>query len=444
MQPLTRKGRRPISSALGLLTANLLAAAHAHAQERPEAIATSPETVTEDTTSDLGVTRIDASVLFYREENGRVHATEPVAAFTINRPDGQSLSLRLVSDTLTGATPNGATPARFTQIFEARGNSTTGATQDVTVAPHALPLDEGFRNQRYAADLAYSFPVNSNARLSLGAGSSREDDYSSTNVNSGLAWDFNQKNTTASIAANLEFDESRPIFGTPKPLVPIDGIDQPSGNARKQVTSVVVGVTQVMSRTWLAQLNYEIGFSSGYQTDPYRYITVVNGAGDPVQYLFEGRPNTRQRQSIFLGSKVAFGSSVLDVSARAYTDSWGIRSGTLEAAYRVPIGANFYVQPSVRGYAQTKADFFRSYLVRGDPIPAYASSDSRIGAFRAVTLGFQVGFKLRRQDEFYIRGAWYQQSGDHHPNGAIGDQATENLFSGVNAASVIVGYSLAL
>lgn len=440
---LGRRGVKRISPALGLLTANLLAAAHAHAQERAAAPRPPPTSVNDDTASDLGVTRVDTSVLYYQEANGRVRATEPVAAFTINRTDGQILSLRLVSDSLTGATPNGATPSRFAQTFEARGNSTTGATQDVTVPPHALPLDLHFRDQRYAADLGYSLLLNPNGRLSLGAGASNEHDYRSRSLNFGLAWDFNQKNTTAAIGVNFEADQSRPIFGTPKPLVPIDGLDRPSGNANKHVTSIVLGVTQVMSRTWLAQLNYEIGFSSGYQTDPYRYITVVDAHGDPVQYLFEGRPTSRQRQSVYLANKVAIGSSVLDLSARAYADSWGIKSGTLEAAYRVPLGARLYIQPSVRGYAQTRADFFRPYLVRGEPLPAFASSDSRIGAFRAVTLAVQIGLRFRRQDEFFIRSAWYQQAGDHHPRGAIGDQANENLFSGVNTVSVMVGYSFA-
>jgi hypothetical protein len=440
---LGRRGAKRISPALGLLTANLLAAAHAHAQERAAGPGSARPSITDDTASDLGVTRVDTSVLYYREENGRVHATEPVAAFTINRTDGQILSLRLVADTLTGATPNGATPSRFAQTFVARGNSTTGATQDVNVPPHALPLDLAFRDQRYAADLGYSFLVDPNRRLSIGAGASNEHDYRSRSLNFGLAWDFNRKNSTAAIGVNFEADQSRPIFGTPKPLAPIDGLDKPSGNASKHVTSIVIGVTQVMSRTWLAQLNYEIGFSSGYQTDPYRYITVVDAHGDPVQYLFESRPTSRQRQSVYLANKVAIGSSVLDLSARLYTDSWGVKSGTLEAAYRVPLGARLYIQPSIRGYAQTHADFFRHYLVRGEPLPAYASSDSRIGSFRAVTLAVQVGLKFRRQDEFFVRGAWYSQAGDRHPKGAIGDQANENLFSGVNAVSVMVGYSFA-
>jgi hypothetical protein len=440
-----RPGRkRPrIEPALGLLTANLFAAVEAHAQDaRPPAKPARPS-VTEDTGSDLGVLRLDASVLSYKEADGRVHATEPAFLVTLNRDNGQIFSLKYVADSLSGATPIGATRSRFTQIFEPRGNASTGATAAIVIRPHALPLDPYFKDERKALNGGFSFLVNPDVRLSFDVGNSKEHDYRAWTYSAGFAWDLNQKNTTLSVGLNREEDKSFPLFGTPPPLTPVDSGIPPTVSANKHVTSIVVGVTQVMSRTWLAQFNYETGQSFGYQTDPYRYITVVLPSGDPIQYDFEGRPTARHRQSIYVGNKIAIGASVLDLSARAYADSWGIKSGTLEASFRTPVRRWLYLQPELRLYAQTNAHFFRNYLVLGQPLPAYASSDSRLSQFKAATLALQIGMRIRKSDELWVRGAWYGQFGEHHPDGAIGQQAKEDQWTGVNSTSVMVGYSLA-
>ena len=184
---LKRRRRGRIGPALGLLTANLFAAVGAHAQEAPPSAAPA---IGEDTASELGVIRVDAAVLFYQEAGGRVRATEPMGAVTVTDKRGDVLSLKLTSDILTGATPNGAAPWKDGQSFEAR--STTGASGDIEVEPHALPLDPGFQDKRYAIDASYSYLLDSDTRLSVGGGASTEIDYRSYSVNAGISRDFNR------------------------------------------------------------------------------------------------------------------------------------------------------------------------------------------------------------------------------------------------------------
>jgi hypothetical protein len=429
-----------VAQTLGLLTAELFAATAGHAQEAPPSPAS---TINDDTASDLGLTRVDAAVLYYQEAGGRVRATEPMASVTVNSQGGDIFSLRLSADTLTGATPNGTTPWKEEQAF-VKGDAVTGASGVVTAAPHVLPVDPGFRDKRYAADASYSFLAGADTRLTAGGGYSKERDYRSASASLGVAHDFNRKNTTAAIAVNFEHDRSKPIGGTPAALKAIDGVDPNGGNDSKTVTSVLLGVTQVISRTWLMQINYSYGRSAGYQTDPYRLISVVDPlTGGPVQYLYEGRPRTRVRQSIYVGNKVALGAQVLDISARAYKDDWGIRSATLQASDRLPLSARLYAEPLVRYYHQSAADFFRYYLLSRDPLPAFASSDVRLGRFNAVTLGMTLGYKIGHGSEVYVRGSYYRQTGKSRPADAPGDLASEKLFSGVKAASIMVGYSFA-
>lgn len=460
---------RPVrlAQALGLMTANLLAATCAHAQDEPS----NPATVVSDTESDLGLTRIDSAILFYHEAGGRVRATEPVVSVVMNGSDGAILSARLTSDILTGATPNGATPWTGVQTFLTPAHApgittvtqTSGGSKLVTIpgtgtvarqyqtAAGVLPVDTGFQDKRKAIDLGYSALLGPDTRISFGGSASTERDYRSYSGSMGISRDFNSKNTTLSLNANYESDQSKPFFGTPTPLSEMSA--EPKGPAEsKSVTSLVLGVTQVVSRHWLTQLNYNVGTTQGYQNDPYRIISVVDPVtGAPLKYLYDSRPRSRLRQSVYWGNKIALGPTVADIALRGYHDSWGINSVTAELSERIPITSWLYVEPQARYYHQSAANFFHNYLVGGQPLPTNASSDSRLDRFSATTVGLKVGIPLvapndmgpTRNSEFYLQVQAYQQTGTNHPAGAIGALAHENLFAGTKATSVIVGYTFA-
>jgi hypothetical protein len=449
-----------LKRSLGLLTAALFAATGLHS----EALAQDSANINDDTTTDVGLTRVDSGLLLYQEDGGRVRAIEPVVSVTMNHESGDILSARFTSDTLTGATPNGAAPWHAPQTFttpaHAPGTQTTvtgasGGSSIVTIpgvgtvvrqyttAAGALPVDPGFNDQRFAFDLGYSALFRPNTRASLGGSFSTEHDYRSFSINTGLSQDLFQKNTTVSVALNGEFDQSMPYFGTPTSFTAMSGV-QKGGNQSKTVFDLVVGGTQVMNRYWLAQLNYSFGSANGYQTDPYRIISVVDpSTGAPLSYLYENRPRTRIRQSLYFGNKIALGPTVADVSVRAYQDSWGIRSTTVEVSERIPIVSGIYVEPHARYYTQNSANFYRPYLLSGQALPAYATSDSRLGAFDGMTFGLKVGFKVGENGELYLRGERYRETGPSHVAGAPGGLANESLFSGVSANTFILGYTFA-
>lgn len=464
---LKRKRRGRISRALGLITANLLAAAGAHAQvaDGQGANATiDGGGVNDDTRTDLGLTRVDSAVLFYQEAGGRVKTTEPVVNVAFNGSGGDVVSIKLTADILTGATPNGAAPWTGSQTFVTPAhppgstatvtNSSGGSTlvtipgtgvvaRQYVIGPNQLPVDAGFRDERYAVDVGYSTLWDADTRLSGGLSASTERDYSSYSANIGGSRDLNHKNTTLSLAFDFEYDLSRPYFGTPTPFT-VMSADAKGPNQSKLVYSLVAGVTQVINRYWLAQLNYSVGSTDGYQTDPYRIISVVDpSSGAPLSYLYENRPRTRLRQSVYFGNKIALGPTFLDVSGRYYRDSWGINSFTGAISDRIPVLRGVYFEPEGRYYTQTAANFFQNYLISGQSLPAYASSDSRLGKFDAVTLGGKVGVKVNHMGELYVQAEYYRQMGAAHPAGVISGLAGENLFTGITATSVLVGYTFA-
>jgi hypothetical protein len=416
---------------------------------------------------DLPYTQIDSAVLVYQEAGGRVQATEPTFNLTANGRQGQQLTLNITADTVTGATPNGAAPSDQLQTFvtplRAKGSKVTvtsasgGSTviqlpptpgqiaqaafgRQYTVAANSLPVDRGFYDERKAGSFGWSQPLGPISQIGFGAGYSEERDYRAITANARVAQNFNSNNSTLSLAVNLENDSSFPYGGIPTPLSAMSATwKSPSSNTKNQV-DILAGLTEVMSRRWLMQLNYQFGSSSGYQNDPYRILSVVDQtSGEPLEYVYESRPGNRTRQSLYLDNRIDFAPAVTDVSFRYYRDSWGISAETAELSERLKLTSWLYVEPNVRWYHQSAASFFHYYLTSGAPLPAYASSDSRLGSFTAVTYGGQIGINLTRMIEVYVRGAYYKQTGNGHPSNAVGQLAQQNLFSGVQASWVMAG-----
>jgi hypothetical protein len=67
-----------------------------------------------------------------------------------------------------------------------------------------------------------------------------------------------------------------------------------TGSETKDIIDVVIGVTQVVSRKMLVQLNYSFSNSSGYLTDPYKILSLVDGtSGDTIpRAVFTARQST--------------------------------------------------------------------------------------------------------------------------------------------------------
>ena len=472
MQLKRTKPNKRVRESLTALSATLLAATIATQTDSASAQSyggTNFNTTDNNFGPGVSYSEWDSALLVYQEAGGRVMAIEPQANLAVHGASGEVLTLGIIFDAVSGATPNGAAPSDKIQTFvvplKAQGSTATvtsasgGGTVihlpptpgqiasaalgvQYIVAPNTLPMDKGFHDHRAAASLGWSQPLGTISLIGIGGSYSREQDYQAISVNARIAQNFNNDNTTVSLGINTEFDSSFPFGGVPTPLTSMTPAWKTPSTRNKTQLGFVLGWTEVVSRHWLMQLNYSYDTQSGYQNDPYRVLSLVNAtSGEPVDYLYENRPNKRQSQSIFWDNKFDFGPSVTELSFRYFKDSWGITSKTAELSERINLFSSFYVEPSARWYQQSAANFFHSYLVQGQALPAYASSDSRLADFTSLTYGMQVGFKPTGRTELYLRGGYYQQTGTSHPAGAIGQLAQQNLFGGTNATFAFVGYT---
>ena len=379
---------------------------------------------------------VDTALLFYSEFD-RVSLAEGVVNLSKVLDEHRTLSGRVVFDALTGASANGALPSDRAQTF-----TSPSGESSYTVQPGDTPLDKSFRDTRIAFSGNLQQQLDRLTLLTTGAEFSTELDYQSIGINALLARDFFKRNTTLSAGLSLAHDTNRPQGGIPVAFARMApaGFAQPRNGESdgKNLFDVLAGVTQVLSPSMLVQVNYSRGHVSGYQTDPYKVVSVAESTpgpdlGRPVQTLYERRPDRRTKQSVYGKLKRSVGEGAVDLSYRYLWDDWGIRSQTVELLVHAPLGPNRFLEPSVRYYHQKKADFYRRSLLSGAALPDFASADYRLGTFDAVTAALQFGGSLERDRSFNVRLGYYLQMGDNSPPEAIGVQRGLDLFPNVGA-----------
>jgi len=376
---------------------------------------------------------LDSSILFYSEKD-RVTVVEPVIRARKEISEDEFLNMRLVVDSLTGSSANGATAQNTAQTFTSPSGNET-----YTTSANETPLDPTFLDTRVAFNIEWEKPLSNNIRGVFGANVSSEYDYTSIGASAMLNWDFNQRNTTLTTGVSYNQDNVDPVGGialglSAMPLTTATSKTEVGSDDTKDVADVFLGVTQVIDRKTLMQFNYSFGKDSGYLTDPYKILSVVDGvsgnlrASDP--YLYEHRPDSRTRHALYWSTVHQFEKDVLRGSYRYYWDDWGIKSHTIDLKYRMDLGEKSFLQPHVRYYVQDEADFYHYNLIDG-AIPQFASADYRLGKLTTTTLGLKYGMAIDKDSEFSIRGEFMKQVSDG-----------EGDLPDVDAAIVQLSYSL--
>ena len=397
----------------------------------------------------------NTALLYYGEDDDRVQDLSLKVLTRRTFVDDRFLTFGVTLDALTGASPNGALPQSVPQTFTKPSGKGT-----YTTAPNQLPLDDTFQDSRVAVTANWQQPLGRLFQVNAGVSASKEFDYLHLGLNAKISRDFNQRNTTISAGFAIAQDESDPIGGTPTGLTAMPNAVEDDDDGRrkgpletKDIFDIVFGVTQVISRNLLMQVNYSYSDSSGYLTDPYKTISVVDGVtGDAVPVaptpgdgpshlnLFEHRPDNRVKHSLYTQAKYYMNGKVLDLSYRYMTDDWEIDSHTVDLRFRWPIGERSYLEPHVRFYTQTAADFYGLYLVDGEALPDYASSDFRLGEFDALTTGLKFGWKTGGGNDMNVRVELYTQSGNISSSQLIGNQVGRDNYPDLNAIIVQYGY----
>ncbi len=355
----------------------------------------------------------DFSYLSYAESQERVSVSKAIWDLTrVN--DENSTSVQLVYDTMSGASPTGAIrgaegSVTYTGASGGAGFTTSGAGETAATA---------FTDVRTQIGVSQERELTRSHTLSYGAVYSTESDYESVGGSVGMKRESASKNTAVDFGLAATFDTITRSFadGTPAPLTNTD-IRRDFSEGQRNTTDVAVGITQVINRSTLAQLTLSLSQSQGYHTDPYKVISAADERDRVLETYTESRPDSRQRTSAYtkLVHQIRDTRHSVHLGYRLYSDDWGITSNTLDARYHHQLTPKQFIEPHVRFYQQTSADFYQRKLDVDDQLQAilpddgFVSADYRLDAMSSMTLGAKYGLSLTPNTKIRFRAAFLQQ-----------------------------------
>ncbi len=336
--------------------------------------------------------RVDYRYEDYAEENGRIHVQTHGAFFEASLTPWLSLKGNYIYDAISGATPLGPP-------FLRGSNAINTATID------------DIRNAGY---LEPSFKLG-NHTLSPQVAYSKESDYESIGVSLSDAIDFNDKNTTLSVGIAHSFDHILPNEGQLQNLG-----DPITHRLRKDDTSVLVGVTQLLGPATVLNVAVTVGYSDGFLNDPYKRVlfddfpyNVGSDPDNPLPFTVwpEKRPDHKLREVLFASLSHSFEqvNGAAEMTYRLHHDSFGVTANTVTFQWNQKFTKRVIISPLFRFHTQTAADFYATHF-RGDPdnqgefpLPRHYSSDYRLSALNSFTYGVSV--EIRLHEHFSLSAA---------------------------------------
>lgn len=299
---------------------------------------------------------IAAKFLHYRDRQpglDRITVNAPSLYLMLPFAGRWSVDGSLVTDSVSGASP------RYHSAI-------SGASR----------LDE----ERKAGDVRLT-RYNERDAWSVGAAYSTEHDYRSRTVSADYrrSSEDNNRSWNVGIAYNNDW---------------IGSSDDRTLSRSRNTVQFIAGVTQAWTAVDLVQFNLGASLGHGYYSDPYK--------------IPDRRPDEREQYTAVLRWNHHFQDlrATLRSSWRYYSDSFGVRANTLEAAWVQPLRAGWTLTPTLRYTTQKAARFYYDPVydpALGAPFPPgysstspqYLSGDHRLSAFGAVTAGLKVAYEFR-------------------------------------------------
>ena len=366
---------------------------------------------------------VDSSALYYSEADDRVTVVKFVAAVGGDVSDRDRVNIQMVLDTMSGSTPTGAVKSSGggETVSGASGGGGTGVSD-----PNASALAH-FDDTRLANSLTWTHAHDNNWSIDYNAAVSIENDFRSFSGAVTVNKETAKKDYLFALGVAATHDE---IFrvglgGTPVPLSQIAD-NESAGEGERETIDIIAGVTHVINRRTVGQVNLAYGISNGYHTDPYKVFSVVDRDTNIVidnSSYFESRPGSRNRASITfkLNHQTYPGNNLIHGSYRFYTDDWGVDSHTLDFNYRLNFANTSYIEPRIRLYQQSKADFYQNEFFvddagASDPsvnFPEFISADFRLDDMVSVTPGIRFGKEVGTNGHLRARLEYMYQSFEH-------------------------------
>ena len=349
---------------------------------------------------------VDTSVLSYQESDDRVSVSKILGNLSRSVSEA-SVNVGLVVDTMSGASPTGAVRGDDSAVTL---TGASGGDGDISRST--------FDDERRQASVRYQQDPDSGLTMSFGALVSQESDYDSAGADVAInkSGAKRQNTYTLGLAYTRDSIYRSDTGGTPEPLSNNQN-QRSNGKGTRETVEALTGYTRVLNKLTFAQVNVTLGSSNGYHSDPYKVISAADDNDRIIANFNDSRPDSRLRLSVLsqLVHQLQNSRDTLRLSYRYYRDDWGIGSHTAALRYRHVFKGKHYIEPHLRIYAQSAADFYQRKLTidAGQnpllPDDGFASADYRLDKMTSSTLGLSYGVSVTPAAKLRVRAEYLDQ-----------------------------------
>jgi Protein of unknown function (DUF3570) len=262
----------------------------------------------------------------------------------------------------------------------------------------------------------------SRSSIGVGIAASSEHDYSSKAISADYRMASEDNNQTYAFGLGYSKDEIVDLSrgGTPRVIQSLGEV------GKKRGFDLLLGYTGNLTPNDIVQSNITFTSGKGYYDDPYK--------------IYDKRPDNRKDFAWLTRYNHFFADAdgALHLTYRFFTNSWGMRSHTVETEWHQQLKGGWKIIPGLRYYSQNSADFYSDLDTQNSGTSLFTaypgidstvysqkplySADSRLSAFGAITPGVKVvweiskAFTVDAKAEFYQQRASYRLGGNGSPN----------------------------
>ena len=166
------------------------------------------------------------------------------------------------------------------------------------------------------------------------------------------------------------------------------------------------GVSQIVTKNFIAGVNLQVITDAGYLANPYRSIRYLDPT-NPKGYSLGNQvyPDTHTSTAVQVQGKyyLPYRAAVTAIY-RYYTDTWGVVGNTYELDYTHPIKNRWIFEGRVRYYKQSAASFYSDLFPFADS-QNFLARDQNLAALDNTTVGAKVTYAFLPDGwKFFKRG----------------------------------------
>jgi hypothetical protein len=239
----------------------------------------------------------------------------------------------------------------------------------IDVVTTASPYDETRREYGLGVDYAVR-----DALITFAASRSNEPDYKAESFSLDIAQEFFSGMSTASLGYTYGSDDVGKVN---------EGFFDQAKHWRYRL-----GLTQILTPSWLASANFEIVSDDGFLGSPYR-TALVFGAAVPERVP---RTRTSRAGKLRVIGEVAPNWSVSG-GYRYFWDTWDIKAHTFDVGVSRRFGELWLADAYVRSYRQTGALFYSNNATTET---VYISRNRQLSSYDSLALGVKATYTWMR------------------------------------------------